>query len=369
MKKIGILTFHASHNYGSMLQAYALQHYLEMQGHSVTIINLRPLAQKIMYENPSIFVNPTIRKFAKTLLFPKLYFENRKKWKIFEDFLHSNFHLSNKEYSNYREIEKDLNTYNFDVLISGGDQIWNQKCKDFEKSFFLPFACAGMKKVSYAPSLGNQSEAMSVPPYADLYIECLRDFDYISVREPDAAKMLSSLIDKKVEIMPDPALLLTSDFYKKMLGEPLIKGKYMFYYTPSHQGDKTAFEAAKKYVDKLGLSIVSSNKKAYQKGIVSHSGSGPIEFLNLLYYADFVCGRSFHLVVFSLLFHKNFAAINGDRDYRMNYILNKFKIEGRCISESNPDFDKMKEIDYDCVDQTIFELREQASSYFSKFLN
>ena len=29
MLKIGILTFHGSHNYGSMLQAYALQQYLE----------------------------------------------------------------------------------------------------------------------------------------------------------------------------------------------------------------------------------------------------------------------------------------------------------------------------------------------------
>lgn len=28
-KKIGIMTFHASNNSGSMLQAYALQHFLE----------------------------------------------------------------------------------------------------------------------------------------------------------------------------------------------------------------------------------------------------------------------------------------------------------------------------------------------------
>lgn len=30
--KIGILTFHASHNYGSMLQAYALQSILKKWG-------------------------------------------------------------------------------------------------------------------------------------------------------------------------------------------------------------------------------------------------------------------------------------------------------------------------------------------------
>ena len=47
--KIGIITFHASHNYGSMLQAWALQTYLAKQGHEVEIINYRSFFQKRMY--------------------------------------------------------------------------------------------------------------------------------------------------------------------------------------------------------------------------------------------------------------------------------------------------------------------------------
>ena len=39
--KIGIITFHASFNYGSMLQAWAMQTYLEQQGHEVWIVNYR----------------------------------------------------------------------------------------------------------------------------------------------------------------------------------------------------------------------------------------------------------------------------------------------------------------------------------------
>lgn len=38
-KKIGILTFHAADNYGAVLQAYALQHYLENKGAHVEIID------------------------------------------------------------------------------------------------------------------------------------------------------------------------------------------------------------------------------------------------------------------------------------------------------------------------------------------
>ena len=51
-KKIGILTFHASHNYGSMLQAYALQTYLEGLDCEVSIVNYRGFSQKKFYSKP-----------------------------------------------------------------------------------------------------------------------------------------------------------------------------------------------------------------------------------------------------------------------------------------------------------------------------
>ena len=39
--KIGLLTFFESDNYGTVLQAFALQHYLETRGHGVELIRLR----------------------------------------------------------------------------------------------------------------------------------------------------------------------------------------------------------------------------------------------------------------------------------------------------------------------------------------
>ena len=47
IKRIGILTFHASHNYGSMLQAYAMQTYLKKRGIEAENINLRTNIQKL----------------------------------------------------------------------------------------------------------------------------------------------------------------------------------------------------------------------------------------------------------------------------------------------------------------------------------
>ena len=49
MKEIGILTFHAAHNYGSLLQNYALQRTLATLGYSPITINLRTAQQKEQY--------------------------------------------------------------------------------------------------------------------------------------------------------------------------------------------------------------------------------------------------------------------------------------------------------------------------------
>ena len=49
--KIAILTFHWATNYGAVLQAYALQQYLIMQGNDVEIINYFPSKYKKNYIN------------------------------------------------------------------------------------------------------------------------------------------------------------------------------------------------------------------------------------------------------------------------------------------------------------------------------
>ena len=54
MKKIGTITFHSSYNYGSHLQAYALQEFVKKiakEPIEYKIINLRTNIQKNMYKN------------------------------------------------------------------------------------------------------------------------------------------------------------------------------------------------------------------------------------------------------------------------------------------------------------------------------
>ena len=47
--KIGILTYHRAHNYGAMLQAYALRTFLQKQGHWVEFIDYWPDCHRKQY--------------------------------------------------------------------------------------------------------------------------------------------------------------------------------------------------------------------------------------------------------------------------------------------------------------------------------
>ena len=49
-KKIGILTFHYAHNYGAVLQAYALKTKLQRMGYEVQVLNYQEIEDiKMLY--------------------------------------------------------------------------------------------------------------------------------------------------------------------------------------------------------------------------------------------------------------------------------------------------------------------------------
>ena len=54
--KIGILTFHRAHNYGAVLQCYALQEVLKGMGHDVEVIDYRQKWTEEVYKPFSLTV-------------------------------------------------------------------------------------------------------------------------------------------------------------------------------------------------------------------------------------------------------------------------------------------------------------------------
>ena len=105
----------------------------------------------------------------------------------------------------------------------------------------------------------------------------------------------------------------------------IIKGEYIFYYTPGGMRHEFLAEASQ-IGHQMGLPVIyencyPTNEMSRYDNIKSYPAVGPIEFLNLIKNATFVCGASFHLMVFSLIFGKKFCCMNGDVDSRMENLM------------------------------------------------
>lgn len=316
MKKIGILTFHASHNFGSMLQAFALQKTLKKMGYLCQIINFRSKDQiencSGVYQKPVRDLKGILRKL---LLFP-FRKELTEKHNRFERFLNDCL-LCTPIYKTEQEVLK--NCSDFDVYICGSDQIWNMKAKDFNWIYFLPFKNG--KKIAYAPSAGDNTYLSN----KDKIKELLSRFSAICVREEKLSVVLSDLLPQKPTVLVDPTLLLLPEEWEKYISkEPIVKGDYLFLYSPYHMSDLVHIIPKD---NKLPVVICSPLDLTclYSPKYVKCLSSGPWEFLNLIYHSKGVVSGSFHAAVFAKLFKKPLYCIDMGKESRINNLEIKFK--------------------------------------------
>ena len=326
--KTATITFHASHNYGSMLQAYALQQVLFRLGYDNEIINLRTECQRQVYKYPETFDYKGIKAFLKSILYIPYVKNLQKKYALFEQFLESSLVLT-REYKSLEELQET--GFDYDCYISGGDQIWNTTPKDFDWSFYLPFVQKG-KRISYAVSMGPKAEEQVFN--RDRIREYLLKYNSISVREEGTASLISILIDKQVGLTLDPALLLTSEEWSKNFSQkPIVEGDYIFLYVPYFM--RSVYEMSEYLSKRLKMKVVVSLLGGYKSLLYSFDkclAVGPWEFLNLLKHAKLVVSGSFHALVFSVLFHVPFFAVNGDKDNRMITFLKNLHLLDRTIN-------------------------------------
>lgn len=361
--KIGILTYHAAHNYGSMLQAFALQSFLEQRGFNVRILNLRKSIQKKVYAQTLDIKHP--KSFIYRLLKNPVDSVNcQKKWSKFERFIRENLNVT-KECKDVQEVRTLISKDSYYAFVVGSDQIWNTACLDFDNSFLLPFE-GNFKKVAYAPSMGPKPVFQN-KDFEELFAKYLPMFDGISTRETQSSKFLHEKFSIDTTTVLDPVLLLTDDTYSSLYGEkPLIKGKYIFYYSPLCK--KEYYEKAQQLSLLTGLPIVVTQSHDYYGGAKTFYACGPKEFLNILKYSTYTIGRSFHLLAFSLLFHKDFYSIDGAVDDRMFHLMNHCNLLNRSVLVADKIGKLQPAIDYENVDVKLEELRKRSILYLSENL-
>lgn len=360
------ITFHASHNYGSMLQAYALQQVIVGLGHQNEIINLRTARQKHIYQKPSLreAIKGPVRLYRYLLKLPYLGALQRK-YDLFEQFLRENMTLT-REFASMEEIEKA--ELDYDVFISGSDQIWNTLLGDFDWSFYLPFAGLS-KRISYAVSMGSNAERQEVNK--DRIQILLSHYSHVSVREFGTAAFVRKYAQREAVIDLDPTLLLPAAEWRKKIGrERIIRDKYILLYCPKYS--KEVYSVARYLSRVFGMPVVDTQyrSEAYFSGCVRRFDVGPIEFLNLMENAEIVVGSSYHMLIFSLLFHRPFWSVGGERDNRTAHLLKATGLMQRCASVEDiaAKYKNTFAVDFDKADEYLSEQREKSIAHLKEMI-
>lgn len=366
-KKTATVTFHASHNYGSVLQAYALQNVINDLGFDNEIINLRTDRQIDLY---TVFTKRKgIRYVFKNASHLLYYKKLSLKYKRFEDFINNQLKLTDETFSSLEDIEKANLSY--DCYIAGSDQIWNPVPADFDWTYYLPFVKSG-KRIAYAPSFG-QLASKGDEQTVEKINKCLKDFDVISVREKGAQKNVEEIVGVQPKIVLDPTMLLTKEDWEKSVNNDYkIDGDYIFLYTLF--ADKEIISMAKQLSEKLCMPVVTSNfsnqydvftpfNKAYD--------AGPLEFLSLVKNAKLVLASSFHGTVFSILFHMPFYSIRGGTDARISNLLSVTGLDDRTITIDNVS-EKVKNafsVNFEKADENLAQLRKESIEFLKNALS
>ena len=296
--KIGIITFHRSENYGSALQAYALQSYLLKCGFDVKIIDYHNIEQDKIYQIfKPIRSLKSVWTFLYTLLYLPLLKEKKKKYKIFQTI----YFFLTPEYTGLNQLEH-INGM-FDYFIAGSDQIWNISCSDFTEAYFLSFVKDKRKCISYAPSINKFSLNGSDKEF---FVKYLSDFKSISCREKDGVKLLNSMLHRTVDLVPDPVFFWGKDFWLDMISD--VSKPYKNFFFCYFIGNKKEYrekvnQLARKYKLKPVLVNFASRDVICRNAIKEYE-VGPKEFLSLLYNSDFIVTNSFHALAFSIIFKK-----------------------------------------------------------------
>lgn len=314
--KIGILTYHRAHNYGAMLQAYALRKVLLNNANEVQFIDYWPYSHQKQYALIKSFRGATFADKLKNLLADIMTLLRRysriRKFKLFS---YKYLGLSHKI---HYPLDRQPITEHFDCIIVGSDQIWRNQINSKLYTGFDPvYFCQTLKTkthcISYAASMGiintTTEEQKTLKKYLQLFCTIL-------VRETSLQEFVKEL-GFQAEVVVDPTLLLSKRQWNDLLpSQRYKKKKYVLYYELI-QSEEAMIYAERKACD-LGcqLLVMSATIHAIPKRRRICSAS-PIDFIHAIRDAEYVIVTSFHGTAFSIIFEKQFIATglknNADR--------------------------------------------------------
>lgn len=297
--KIGILTFHMAHNFGAMLQAYALSCVLKkISGGTCKIID---------YRLPEIY-----DKYENLL---KMESVEPKRYK-FENFMEKDLPLSDKVM--FLDMSEE-----YDMYVLGSDQIWNPNITNGYKNEYFGLCFQGNTYcISYAASTGISNNDW------EYLAEKLVNIDKISVRETWCVNGLANYMNKEIRWCLDPVFLLDNTEWQKLCKTTNCKNYLLIY---SFDVLENEYQEIEKMAQKTNANIVEivTHNRAQREGIIYDQECGPKEFVGYVKDAKYIYTDSYHGVLFSFLFGKRFVYLSRGQknDARVYDILEQLNVK------------------------------------------
>lgn len=367
--KVGIITLHYPHNFGAMLQAYALRETVSSLGADVEFINYVTRPKEMQYIAPrkvpiKAFSNPLsgARRYYWHLADKRFEKENQWSWSRFQEFFEKRLEVQSPVIRHTYELLDS----EYDAVICGSDQIWNPDVvKGLRREYFADIN-PKVRKIAYAASMGDVQTAKRCKFFLKNEIQKM---DFVAVREQDLQDFIRNEFHIETELVVDPTLLLTADTYRQIEKQPAVSGDYITVYNikgrPNHVS-KTAKKVAGVYgvpVKEISGKLLSGSSAGYERV----AAGGPEEFLGWIDQAKAVVTDSFHGVALSIVFHKDFYFVPRGRTERIRSLLDLLGLNNRIIGpEANVDIER--HIDYTQVDLRLNKLRESSIAYLKKSL-
>lgn len=372
--KIGGLTWWR-YNYGSILQAYALQSKLNefpdvdyeiICQYGKKVASVSNLKDKLKRIGVMATAKRVIWKFG----LRKLRSRNAR----IQKFMDENLKVSEKEYS-MDTMEQANEVY--DGFVCGSDQVWNPELVATDSIYWLGFAKPGKLKFSYAPSVGVNS---LTDEQTKAIVNNLKDFKAISTREAGGTELINKALgeDRCVTVL-DPTLMVDRKLWDKLSASPLYNQKYIFVYML--RGTKKQRKLIEEFARNKNLPIVTmpflDSEKIelydFSYGDIKLWDADPSDFIKAIRYAEYVFTDSFHSMVFSSLYHTDFFTfpkIGKAQLNRVTGLQDMLKIKGRMITENTEidDIEKIEKINWDTVDEILNEKRAESRSYIENVL-
>lgn len=364
MKKIGIISYNIYGNftnYGSALQSWALNRTLEKLGYDPVLIDYCPqihLDKDILKPLEKMWDQDEESLKNTELSLPAIE-ENYYK---FDEFFSDRFHRTTKKYNltNFEESQDEVDSY-----ICGSDTIF---CVDesngFDDGFFANFPCMRGNSIAYAASFGDtkilEEQFMIFP-------EKLSNFKAIGLREHKMLHYVSSNTSVPVKRTIDPTLLLKPDEYNEITEKPIISDKYLLLYSRRYNPEMQQY--AEDMAKKHGWKVVEISLRATHadKGHIMMYKAGVEEFLSLVKNAEYVVTNSFHGLMFSVQFKKQFVIFSRETgDSKINEALELFGLPNNLLTSYQSDLVYIQ--DYDEVHDKIAKARNESIDFLKEEL-